>query len=150
MKILAALLLFATVAHADTTAASAKIDPAKEKDIRALLELTGAAKLGTMIIDQMFEPMKKMQPNLPAEFWTDLKKEMRPDELIDLVVPIYDRQLTDGEIRDLIKFYQTPTGKKLVRVMPQLTQDSMVVGKQWGAQLGARIMKRIQERSQAK
>jgi hypothetical protein len=150
MKIVAALLLVVSVAQADTTAASAKIDPAKEKDIRALLELTGAAKLGTMIIDQMFEPMKKMQPNLPAEFWTDLKKEMRPDELIDLVVPIYDRQLTDGEIRDLIKFYNTPTGKKLVKVMPQLTQDSMAVGKQWGAQLGARIMKRIQERGQAK
>ena len=150
MKTLAALLLVVSVAHADTTAAPAKIDPAKEKDIRALLELTGAAKLGAMIIDQMFEPMKKMQANLPAEFWTDLKKEMRPDELIDLVVPIYDRQLTDAEIRDLIKFYQTPTGKKLVHVMPQLTQDSMVVGKQWGAQLGARIMKRIQERGQAK
>ena len=150
MRIFAALLLFTSFAFADTTAAPAKIDPAKEKDIRALLELTGAAKLGAMIVDQMLDPMRKMQPNLPAEFWTDLKKEMRPEELIDLVVPIYDKQLTGPEIKDLIKFYQTPTGKKLVRVMPQLTQDSMVVGKQWGAQLGARIMKRIQERSQAK
>ena len=38
---------------------------------------------------------------------------------------IYDKYFTEGEIKDLIVFYRSPTGKKSIELMPKLYADSM-------------------------
>ena len=43
----------------------------------------------------------------------------------DLSYPVYDRFFTAGEIKDLIAFYKTPTGKKTLEVTPQLMAETM-------------------------
>ncbi|HEX8472701.1 MAG TPA: DUF2059 domain-containing protein [Pyrinomonadaceae bacterium] len=43
----------------------------------------------------------------------------------EISLTVYDKHFTDGELRDLIVFYQSPTGKKTLSVMPQLFADSM-------------------------
>lgn len=42
---------------------------------------------------------------------------------------IYVRAFSENELRDLVAFYKTPTGKKAISLMPELMQE--------GAQLGA-------------
>lgn len=44
-------------------------------------------------------------------------------EEISLVV--YDRYYTEQELRDLLAFYKSPTGRKTIQIMPQLFADSM-------------------------
>jgi uncharacterized protein len=39
--------------------------------------------------------------------------------------PLYDKYLTESELKDLIAFYKTPTGKKSISIMPQLIAESM-------------------------
>jgi hypothetical protein len=39
--------------------------------------------------------------------------------------PIYDKFFTEPELKDLVAFYQSPTGQKSIGVMPQLMQDAM-------------------------
>lgn len=43
----------------------------------------------------------------------------------DISYSVYDKHFTEGELRDLITFYQSPTGRKSITVMPQLFADSM-------------------------
>jgi hypothetical protein len=38
---------------------------------------------------------------------------------------VYDKYFTEGEIKDLIVFYKSPTGKKSIELMPKLFADSM-------------------------
>ncbi|MEN3331232.1 MAG: uncharacterized protein V7641_597 [Blastocatellia bacterium] len=38
---------------------------------------------------------------------------------------LYDKYFTEDELRDLISFYKTPTGKKTLSVMPQYFAESM-------------------------
>lgn len=38
---------------------------------------------------------------------------------------LYDKYFTEAEIKDLIAFYRSPTGKKSIEVMPKLFDDSM-------------------------
>lgn len=38
---------------------------------------------------------------------------------------VYDRHFTAEELRDLLAFYRTPTGRKSIEVMPRLFADSM-------------------------
>ena len=43
----------------------------------------------------------------------------------DLSYSLYDKYFTEAEIRDLIVFYKSPTGKKSIEVMPALVAESM-------------------------
>ena len=118
----------------------------KEKDIRKLLALTGAAALGGQVMDQMLQAFRARMPKVPASFWSELQKELDPNELVEKVVPIYDKQLTHPEVKNLIKFYQTPTGRKLIKVMPAITQESMVVGQEWGRAIGEKVAARLKQK----
>lgn len=44
-------------------------------------------------------------------------------EEISLVV--YDRYYTESELRDLLAFYKSPTGRKTIQIMPKLFADSL-------------------------
>jgi uncharacterized protein len=39
--------------------------------------------------------------------------------------PLYDKHFTEAELKDLITFYKSPTGKKTLSVMPELLSDSV-------------------------
>jgi hypothetical protein len=93
---------------------------------------------------QMIGSMKKAMPNVPEKFWGDFMKEVHTDELINLIVPIYDRNLTHDDVKQLIKFYESPTGKKFVAVLPKISQESMVVGEKWGRDLAQRVIHKLQ------
>jgi hypothetical protein len=43
----------------------------------------------------------------------------------DLSYPLYDKFFTEAEIRDLIIFYKSSTGKKTIEVMPSLMAESI-------------------------
>lgn len=48
------------------------------------------------------------------------------EEVVEQIYyPLYSKYFTEDEIRDLLVFYKSPTGKKTIRVMPQLMQESM-------------------------
>jgi uncharacterized protein len=115
----------------------------KQKDIRKLLKITGSGELGTQVMSQMIGSMKKAMPNVPDKFWGDFMKEVRTDELVDLIVPVYDRNLAQDDVKELIRFYESPTGKKFVSVLPKITQESMVVGEKWGRELAERVIKKL-------
>lgn len=43
----------------------------------------------------------------------------------DLFYEIYDKHFTEGELRDLLAFYRSPTGKKTVQLAPKMFAESM-------------------------
>lgn len=118
---------------------------AKQQDIRKLMELTGATKIGQQIAAQMIPMFKQSNPQVPQKFWDDVMKEFDAKSMIDLVVPIYDRHLTHDDVKGLIAFYQSPLGRKMTAVMPQIAQESMQAGQQWGMQIAQRVQKRLEE-----
>jgi hypothetical protein len=47
------------------------------------------------------------------------------DQLIEDMVPIYQKHLTKSDVEGLIAFYSTPLGKKLLNEMPAMTEEAM-------------------------
>jgi hypothetical protein len=121
----------------------------KQKDIRKLLKITGSGELGTQVMGQMIGSMKKTMPQVPEKFWGDFMKEVHTEELVDLIVPVYDRNLTHDDIKELIRLYESPTGKKFVSMLPKITQESMVVGEKWGRELATKVMVKLQAQQSA-
>lgn len=64
------------------------------------------------------------------------------DDIEDEVVPLYARQFTLDELRELVAFYQTPAARKLQKLLPQITQEANAASQ---AMLKARISKLIEQ-----
>jgi hypothetical protein len=119
---------------------------AKARDIRRLLEVTGAAKLGLQIVDSLLDTQKKALPTVPESFWREFRASLKPEEFAELAVPIYDKHLTHEEIRGLLAFYQSPLGRRLLEVQPLLLQDSIAAGRRWGEGLAKKVLEKLRDK----
>ena len=70
-----------------------------------------------------------------------MKSEMSWDKIKDDFIQIYESVYSEEEIQDLIKFYQTPTGQKLIEKTPIVIQQSMAINQKYVMN----IMPQIQE-----
>jgi len=131
-------------------AAQSKIDPAKEADIRKLLDLVGTKALVSQTINSMSKSIKPLLTNsLPPGdyreklvdlFFVKFTTKTNVEHLLDLAVPVYDKNFSHQEIRALIEFYQTPLGQKAITALPKVTAEMQEQGRKWGEDLGRQCM----------
>lgn len=119
---------------------------AYEAQIRELLEITGSAKMGIQVLDQLVDSFKKAAPQVPDSFWDEFRADVDGDLLADMVVPIYARHFTEAEIEAMLAFYRTEEGQSVVRKLPLVMQESMAAGRRLGQKLAERALARLKER----
>lgn len=135
MKRLICIFIFITV-----TGAFAVYGQTKDEDIRTLLIITGTNKLADQTMELMMEQFQQIFPDIPDIFWTKLVEKLKFEELLFDFIPLYDKYYTHDEIKQLIAFYETPLGRKLVEVSSTLAVDTMAIGQAWGENLGQEIV----------
>ncbi|MCI1187047.1 DUF2059 domain-containing protein [Hymenobacter sp. DH14] len=141
MKKLLPFLLFAAFAYAPAQAQTAKpttatsaptpISASHRQAAEALLALIYPPGAFDKLIDQMLDAQLKQRPEAAAiepEMRAFFSKYMSWNSLKGDMVDIYSRNFTEPELRDITKFYQTPTGRKMSSVLPQLMQSGMEIG----------------------
>ncbi len=74
----------------------------------------------------------KDKDKLPAGFeeqqskmMDDMFKNMPWNEMIQAMVPSYQKHFTKGDVDSLVTFYSSPTGQKVLREMPAVMSDAM-------------------------
>lgn len=117
----------------------------KNEKIKHLLEISGTAKIGIQAMDQMISYFQNSYSDVGQKFWDDFRKEISAEGMIELIIPIYDKYYTESDIDQLIVFYNSPVGKKMINTMPQVMQESMAAGQNWGKQIGKKIIARLKE-----
>ncbi|EQA36384.1 PF09832 family protein [Leptospira inadai serovar Lyme str. 10] len=115
----------------------------KKEEIRQLLISSGSEKMGVLVVGQMISRFKQLMPQIPEEFWEDFRKELKSEDMVELIIPIYDKYFTLEEIKGITAFYNSPVGKKLLEKNPQITQESMQVGEMWGKKIAERVLERL-------
>ena len=125
-------------------------------DIVRLLELTDGLAMGrqlsAMFSTQLASALKQARPDIPQRI-LDLMPEVvdsvivaNEASLVDGIVILYAKHFTSAELRELIRFYETDVGRKTIRVMPALMQDSMALGQAWGRNLAPAIDAEVRRR----
>ncbi|GAB4198018.1 MAG: hypothetical protein Fur004_16070 [Thermoflexibacter sp.] len=66
--------------------------------------------------------------------------------MTEMLAPVYQKYMNLADLRELIKFYQTPTGKKFAQNTPFIVQESMQVGQEWGRKVGQDFAQKIKEK----
>lgn len=132
---------------------SEELSPEKRADIERLLDMTGAMALSTQmasaVTTQLFQAIKKARPDIPARVLDALPAvvqatfEANVGSLKEATIPIYHKHFSASEIKEIIQFYSTDLGKKTIRLMPVLMQESMLAGQRWGESLGPEIERRV-------
>lgn len=125
---------------------SASAQTAKEKKIQELLELTGSGNLGMQVLHNMFSSYQKAMPNVPKEFWDGFFNQIDAASLIKMVIPIYEKHYSEQDIDDLITFYKTPLGKKVLESTPLIMQESMEAGKAWGREIAEKVTEELKKK----
>jgi len=128
------------------------ISEQKRALIKELLEITESGKNAQQIMDAMVRAelpklVSTVLKNVPAldsdrpevqkkfsdivsrmaiKYRDRVVKKIDLSQLIEQVsYPIYDKYFTESELRDIIGFYKSSTGKKAIAILPQLVGESM-------------------------
>ncbi|PIE04465.1 MAG: hypothetical protein CSA76_04220 [Spirochaetales bacterium] len=135
--IICAFLLFVSISSV----------PARDKDsyIRELLEITDAVQMADQTMNYLVERFRNLVPDAPQEYWDAFLEEFDSEELLELIIPIYESNFTKAELMAILAFYNTPAGKKLLTKQPQILEESMEAGRQWGMETALKIQKRLQK-----
>ena len=131
--VLAFAFAFPMGAHAD--------DAARETLARELMVVTGAGDLGKQVIEGMSAQLSGNATM--ASFLEKFVELAKPDELVELVVPLYVKAFDEETLQAAVDFYNTPAGKKMVAATPQLTQESMALGQAWGMKLAKQAQEAV-------
>lgn len=78
-------------------------------------------------------------------FAEGLFKGMPVDEMIDAMVPIYQRHLTKEDLTAILAFYSSPVGQKLQREQPAMMQEGMQVGGEIGRRRLGNMMQQMDD-----
>ncbi len=134
------LVLGWSVCAGGQTTVSIAPDAASKEDVKKLFDVMASREQMTQMMQQLFaqirtmnrEQMKKRRPDITdAELASmdqqsqDLIKNFPLDEMLNDMVPVYQRHFTKSDIDALTAFYSSPTGQKFLHEMPAVTAETM-------------------------
>jgi len=94
----------------------------------------------------------KARPDIPQRVLDVLPQEVDAvimDNMVtfkDMIIPLYGKYYTGAEVKEMIRFYSTPLGKKTIETMPAIIAEGYQLGQRWGQGLGPGIQARVQAR----
>ena len=115
----------------------------KDVKIAELLETMGSTHTMKTSFEYMINYYKQNNPQISSEYWDNSLKHVDYNELVQKLVPVYSKHFTEQEIVDLLKFYNTSTGKKMIEKTPTILEESMEIGRKWGIELAQKIEEEI-------
>jgi len=154
--VLLACLLFASISFAQQSDADA---PASKADIERYLGITHTRDLMKGMVTSVSTQMHKMvheqlekQPNLPPDtearmdkLMDDYWKDFPIDDLLNAMIPVYQKHLTKGDVDALTAFYSAPTGQKMLKEMPAMMSESMQAASGIIQKMMAKTMERVND-----
>lgn len=114
--------------------------PASKEDVEKYFEATHSHEMMLKMLEAMSKPMRQMahdqcakdKENLPADCEArinkardDMWKQIPFDEMMQAMVPTFQKHFTKGDMDALVAFYSTPTGQKMLEEMPAVMAEGM-------------------------
>jgi uncharacterized protein len=159
---LLAVLLFPLCTFAQQLSADS---PASREQILQLFEvmhirqqmrsvLQGVMKQQSSLVR---ETIKQRYPQVSEEEMTHMDdymlesiKDLPVDGMLDDMIPVYQKHLTQPDVQAMITFYSSPTGQKLMQEMPAMTSEGMQAAYPRMQKQMEKVMQRVEERMKEK
>ena len=155
--LLAALIAIALIGAAKPVLAQAPANPPSPAAIllaKQIIELKGVSKLFDPLVRGVVEKVKDqfMQTNFMwakdlNEVAAQLEKQLAPreSELVDASARIYASHFTEAELKQILAFYQSPVGRRMVVEEPRALDESMANAGNWGDNLSDEVIAKMRD-----
>ena len=132
-----------------STSNAQAVEPELDMEISKLLEETGALDVGMNMANQLLPFIVQANPTLSQRARRIVEEEFQKGfteaepVFKELIVEIYANYFTLEDIKAIRAFNRTDTGKKVIAVMPKLSQESVTKGSQLGMAIAQKILPNI-------
>lgn len=114
--------------------------PPSHEDIIALFTLMHVREQVNVALDAIakqqrtivHDNLKRQSPRISPrdlarldQFTAEILKDMPVEDMLEDMVPVYQRHLSKSDVDAMSAFYSSPVGQKLLREMPAMTIESM-------------------------
>ena len=147
--------LFIAMSVAPLARADQAVDPQAVAAAKKILEVTHASAMGDQVMTQMMKiftnSLTQTNPGHGQEVADILNAILVPafhDELpgmLDEAALTYARHFTTTELNQLLVFYKTPIGQKMITEMPGIAHDQMAVGQAFAQKIVADVRPKLLE-----
>jgi len=137
------------IALGSPVSAQQKPSPAAIAAAKEIITITGATSLFTPLIPGVIEQAKilflQQDPALNTDLSavaTQLRAQLAPrlSEITDHVARLYASNFTEQELKDLLAFYKSPLGIKLVKDQPVIADESLRFAQDWANKLSEEVV----------
>ena len=98
------------------------IDPDKRILILKFIDVFGTRQALTNNFELMLKQIEKEKPDEAKK----IRQRVKVDEIIERLLPIYDRNFTSDDLKAFIAFYGSAEGQKLISTIPELMKESIM------------------------
>jgi len=125
--------------------------PAAIATAKELVELKGGSQMFDPVIASIVEQTKgallQTNPQLAKdlnEVAAQLRTEFTPrrEELMNEAAKRYAARFSDAELKELVTFFKSPLGKKMITQEPQVLDETFSFVQQWGPRVAEEAMNR--------
>jgi len=119
---------------------------------RELVAVKGAAAMFNPLVPGVIESAKNSflptNPQLAKPLDEEalaLRKEFaaKSAEVVDEVAKVYAVHFSEQELKDIVAFYKTPVGKKLIAEEPRVLEDGMKAAQSWATTFSDVVVERF-------
>lgn len=117
-----------------------------EEDLKYLFQINGSETSFKESIQAMFVHMKSQESDVPVEYWKEAEIEYMHssvNELIQMLIPIYKKNLNHEDVKAMIVFYESEAGKRIANKVPNISIDTMHASMSWAQTVAMRIKEDI-------
>jgi len=128
--------------------------PAALAEAKELITITGATDLFNPLIAGVIEQAKllylQQNPQLAGDL-NEIAAKMRSDlqprfsELTGEVAKLYATHFTAQELKDILVFYKSPSGQKLLKAQPAVIDGSMRFAQNWANKLSDEVVAKMRD-----
>ncbi len=99
-------------------------DPVQKRAlILKFIEVFGTRKVMAQNMEAMLSAVEQQKPDMAAK----IRERVKVDEIIERLIPLYDKHFTSVELNTYIEFYSSEKGKKLVGHIGEIMKESVDV-----------------------
>lgn len=116
-----------------------------------LLDAAGGQEMFDKMRDSISDQIMRTYPSGEAYVETVnrwARQYYRWEDVKDKFAMVYQRYFSEGEMKQLIEFYQSPVGKKFIEISPTLSRELMTIGMQTASQHQDKLAEMLQQREQ--
>ncbi|HEX4310803.1 MAG TPA: DUF2059 domain-containing protein [Acidobacteriaceae bacterium] len=125
-----------------TTQDAPPAHPITAAQVREMMRLTGAANLQKQMLATMLPYLKQsMPPDVPGDVLDDFGAKMAQFNMEPMILKSYQAHLSTEDAAQIIAFYKTSAGQRLIVAMPLVMKEMQ----QGGAEMGQQIMQQVVE-----